>query len=87
MDDVGIPAKDFATRALVGAKAATANIVNAFTKLAPVTTMDRAVGEWNLADTEGDICRQTLLPKLLKSGFLDREQASGLSVIGSMPEG
>lgn len=78
MDDVGIPTKDFATRALVGAKAATANIVNAFTKLAKVTTMDRAVGDWNLADTEGDIAARRFA-KAVKDRFPDRSKLRAFS--------
>lgn len=78
MDDVGIPTKDFATRALVGAKAATSNIVNAFTKLAKVTTMDRAVGDWNLADTEGDIAARRFA-KAVKDRFPDRSKLRAFS--------
>lgn len=78
MDDVGIPTKDFAARALVGVKAATANVINAVTKLAPVTTMDRAVGEWNIADTEGDIAARRF-DKAVKDRFPDRAKLRAFS--------
>lgn len=78
MDDVGIPAKDFAARAVVGAKAATAKVVDAFTNLPKVTTMDRAVGDWNLADTEGDIAARRF-SEAVKKTFPDRSKLRALS--------
>jgi hypothetical protein len=78
MDDVGIPTKDYVSRALVGMKAAAAHVVDAFTKLAPVSTMDRAVGDWNLADTEGDIAARRFV-KAVKERFPDRSKLRAFS--------
>lgn len=78
MDEVGIPTKDFFTRAVVGAKAATAKIVDAFTKLPAVTTMDRAVGRWNLEDTEGDLAARRF-SNAVKTTFPDRSKLRALS--------
>jgi hypothetical protein len=78
MDDVGIPAKDFATRALVGAKAATARVIDAFTNLPKVTSMDRAVGRWNLEDTEGDLAARRFADAVKKT-FPDRSKLRALS--------
>lgn len=78
MDDVGIPMKDFATRALVGAKAATARVIDAFTNLPKVTSMDRAVGQWNLEDTEGDLAARRFADAV-KQTFPDRSKLRALS--------
>jgi hypothetical protein len=78
MDDVGIPIKDFAQRALVGAKAATARVVDAFTTLPKVTSMDRAVGQWNLEDTEGDIAARRFATAV-KQTFPNRSKLRALS--------
>lgn len=78
MDEVGLPTKDLFGRAITGAKAATAKVVSAIRELPVVTSMDRAIGRWNLEDTEGDLAARRF-SNAIKERFPDRSKLRALS--------
>lgn len=78
IDEVGIPAKNVAARALVAAKAQIARVIDAQQKLPEVTSMDRSVGRWDAADTEGSLAAQRFV-KTVRQVFPNRAKLRALS--------
>lgn len=78
LNDIGVPIKDFAGRALASSKAATARVISSQHELPSVTSMDRDVGKWNKADTEMDLAAQRFSTAVRKV-FKDRSKLRALS--------
>ena len=55
VDSQAIPAKDIAAKALAITKGYTAKLVDAITKLSPVSDLERRVGHWDAEDQEGGL--------------------------------
>jgi hypothetical protein len=78
LDEVGVPARDYVTRAYAGMKAAAARLVAAQSELPTVTSLDRAVGKWNLEDTEGTLAAQRF-GDAIRTVFKDRSKLRALA--------